>query len=761
MSDIKDYFNNNIDSNENFSLREQLEYYFNYWKFILGAALLSLIAAFIYIKYSTPIYQSSTSVLIKKDKSGSLLDASILEEFSLGSSGSGHIDDEIQVMNSIPIVTSVVKELKLNVQIFRKTELTKKSIELYKTAPFDVIQFESDTVHSETIFFAVNIKDSKTFSVEDEDGHKKDYKFGDKILIENKYFTLIPNKRFLKQDKMFFQYTYDVIVDPIDQVVNKYRTILKADVASKTSNVITISLNLNIQEKANDFLNKLVENYIKVAMEDKKEIAINTADFIDERLKVLDQELSSLEKNVESFKIENKLTDIASEAKQFLVGQSEIEKHINENYIQLELIQYMLDYINKNNSGLIPDNIGIKDVTLVSTIQSHNELYLKYKEFLNYNTEDNPIALALVEGINNMRENLQNGLENQKKSLEISLKSYAGIDRNLDSKLREIPKQEREFREINRPQQTKELLYLFLLQKREESKIASISILPNAKVINKANGLRTPVSPKKGITFILFLIMGTLVSIIGIYITKLLNNKIYSLQDLEKISSIPVIGSISRGDIKERKILEKNDRSSIAESFRLLVTNLDFITTNNTGKARSIVVSSTISGEGKSFVSSNLATFLAHSGNKVVLVGLDLRAPKLDEFFTVNSKVGITHFVKDNKITVDDIVFKSDVSNNLDLVFSGLIVPNFMEMTKSKRLKELFESLYTNYDYIIVDSAPIGLASDTLMFSNFADLCLYVVRADYLDKRLIDVSEILKRENRFKNITLLLNDVDM
>jgi tyrosine-protein kinase Etk/Wzc len=762
MSDFKDYFNEEYSIKQaDSSLRDFLEYYLNYWKVIVFCVAIALTIAFVYIKYATSIYESSTTLLLKKDKSGSFSDSSLLQEFSFSGGTSSFIDDEIQVLKSIPLVTSVVRNLQLNVSVFRETELTKKRVELYKKAPFNILQYEDSIDLNQTLAFRIKIISNDRFYLNSDKDSSREYKFGQKITINNNQFTVLPNENFLSADNSFSENDFEVVILPLHQVVNSYRGIIKVEAASKASNVINISLNSNIQQKAKDFLDKLVADYIQLAIDDKKEIAINTADFIDERLKVLDGELSELEKNVESFKTKNKLTDITSEAKQFLIGQSEIEKQINENYIQLELIDYMLDYMSKNNEGLIPDNIGIRDASLLSTIQSHNDLYLKYKDNLRSVMPKNPVVVSLLNAIQDIRSNLLTGLQNQKQTLEISLKSYENLDSNFNQKIREIPKQEREFKEINRPQQTKEQLYFFLLQKREESKIASISILPSAKVINKANGLSMPVSPKKSLIFSVFFILGLLIPLIGIYIAKLLNNKIYSIHDLEKVSSIPVIGSISRGDMKERKIIEKNDRASIAESFRLLVTNLDFLTSNQDNKARTIVVSSTISGEGKSFVSANLAAFLAHSGNKVVLVGLDLRAPKLDEFFDVESKLGITHFIKDSNVSVNDIVVSSDVSHNLDLVFSGLIVPNFMEMTKSKRLKELFDTLGSSYDYIIVDSAPVGLASDTLMFSNFADLCLYVVRADYLDKRLIDVSERLKKENRFKKITLLLNDVDM
>jgi capsular exopolysaccharide synthesis family protein len=245
-----------------------------------------------------------------------------------------------------------------------------------------------------------------------------------------------------------------------------------------------------------------------------------------------------------------------------------------------------------------------------------------------------------------------------------------------------------------------------------------------------------------------------------LYVVQLLNNKIYNISELEKNTNIPIIGSISKGSQTERKLLDKNDRTSIAESFRLLVSNLDFIVNTNK-KAKTILFTSTISGEGKSFISANLASFLAHSGNKVVLVGMDLRAPKLDEFFEQTKPFGITHFIKDKEMTIDQIICHSKTTENLDVVFSGVIVPNFLEMTKSDRLQALFDALNEKYDYVIVDSAPVGLASDTLFFAGFMDMCLYVVRANYLDKRLLDVSGRLKKENRFKNMMMILNDVDM
>lgn len=756
MTDYHDFFEDNDSKQNNVNLKENIEKYLIHYKWFLFSIAIFLVIGFLYVRYKNPQYQATTTILLKKDKGGVMSDFSLMQDLGFGSSNS-FIDDEIQIIKSIPIISSVVRDLQLNVQYYKRTEITKRLVEVYNNKPFGVLVKKIDSTNTNPINFSIEIIDNKEFIYVDSSANEKRMQYGQNIIIGNNIFTILPDLNNLKN---YPQAYFEIVINPFDEVVESYRSNLIVEPISKTSNSILISLKSNLLEKSKDVLNNVVTRYISDAINDKNKIAKATAEFIDNRINFLDKDLNKLEKSVEVFKRENKLTDITSEAKQFILGQSEIEKKINETSLQLSLVKYMSEYLNDNKEELIPSNIGLQEPNIVLNIDKYNQFLLRKKNLLKTSTESNPNVMTLNYNLNEIRNIIEEGLKNQKSSLLITLRNFSEQDQLVNSKISNIPRQEREYRDIFRQQQTKEALFLFLLQKREEATISAVSALPSAKVINHAYGGKKPVSPIKSLILLICIVAGFIIPFLIIYIKNALDTKIKDSKQLERLINIPILGNIARGENNERKIFSKNDRSTVGESFRLLVANLEFMLNDNK-TCKSILVTSTISGEGKSFVSSNLAANLAFSGHKVVLIGLDLRVPKLDEYFNITSKYGVTHYIKNNDLVVDDLLNKIEGIDDLQVINSGLILPNFIDIIKNNRLQELINELQERYDYVVIDSAPIGLVSDTLLLNNIADLCLYVVRADYLDKRLLEVPEKLKKDNRFKDMILLLNDVDM
>ncbi|MDR6967869.1 capsular exopolysaccharide synthesis family protein [Flavobacterium arsenatis] len=756
MTDYQDFFEDNTKTESNVSLKESIEKYTIHYKWFILSILLFLIFGFFYIRYTEPQFDTTTTILLKKDKGGVLSDLTLMPDMGFGSNNS-FIDDEIQIIKSIPVVSSVVNELKLNVKYYNRTEITKRFVEVYKQKPFELMIKSNDSMSIENLIFYIEIQDQNNFVLIDESGKESNLKFGQSFNLDNHKMVLIPNLLMLSKYKSSY---FKMEIKDFDEVVDVLRNDLIVEPISKTANSILIKLKSNLPEKSEDVLNKIVLHYINDAINDKNRIALKTAEFINNRIVVLNEDLTKLEKNVEEFKTENKLTDISSEAKQYILGQSEIEKKINETQIQLSLVKYMRDYLDNNPDELIPSNIGLQEPNIVLNIEKHNQLFSLKRNYLKVSTEFNPEVITLTNTLEDIRGVIVEGLKNQKSSLTITLNNFKKQDNIVNSKIGNIPRQEREYRDIFRQQQTKEALFLFLLQKREEATISAVSALPSAKVINHAYTAKKAVSPVKPMILLICIVIGFIIPFLFIYIKNVLDTKIKDSKQLEKLINIPILGNIARGENSERIILKKNDRTTVGESFRLLVANLEFLL-NDTKKCKSILITSTISGEGKSFVSSNLAANLAFSGHKVVLIGLDLRVPKLDEYFKITSKFGVTHYIKDDQLVLDDIINKIDGIEHLDVINSGLILPNFIDIIKNNRLNDLITQLKEKYDYVIIDSAPVGLVSDTLLLNTVADLCLYVVRADYLDKRLLEVAEKLKKDKRFKDIILLLNDVDM
>ncbi|RZK07560.1 MAG: polysaccharide biosynthesis tyrosine autokinase [Flavobacterium sp.] len=756
MTDYQDFFEDNANTESNVSLKESIEKYTIHYRWFILSILVFLVFGFFYIRYTEPQFDTTTTILLKKDKGGVLSDLTLMPDMAFGSNNS-FIDDEIQIIQSIPVVSSVVNELKLNVKYYNRTEIAKRFVEVYKEKPFELIIESIDSTSAENLTFFIEIQNGSNFMLIEESGKETNLKFGQNFTVENKKMMVIPNLKVLPKYKNGY---FKMEIEDFDETVDELRTDLTVEPVSKTASSILIKLKSNLPEKSEDLLNNIVLHYINDAINDKNKIALKTAEFINNRIIVLNEDLTKLEKNVEVFKTENKLTDISSEAKQYILGQSEIEKKINETEIQLSLVKYMRDYLDNNPNELIPSNIGLQEPNIVLNIEKYNQLFSLRRNYLKVSTESNPEVVTLANTLEDIRGIIVEGLKNQKSSLTITLNNFKKQDNIVNSKIGNIPRQEREYRDIFRQQQTKEALFLFLLQKREEATISAVSALPSAKVINHAYTAKKPVSPIKPLVLLICIIIGFFIPFIVIYIKNALDTKIKDSKQLERLINIPILGNIARGENSERKILSKNDRSTVGESFRLLVANLEFLLNDNK-ECKSILVTSTISGEGKSFVSSNLAANLAFTGHKVVLIGLDLRVPKLDEYFKITSKYGVTHFIKNNDLAVDDLFNRIEGVGHLDVINSGLILPNFIDIIKNNRLNELISELKQRYDYVIIDSAPVGLVSDTLLLNTIADLCLYVVRANYLDKRLLEVPEKLKKDKRFKDMILLLNDVDM
>lgn len=764
MSDYKDLFIDNDqhhNNNDNIDFKENLEKYLAHYKWFLLSIFLCLILGIVFIKYAKPVYQSTATILLKKDKSGGPLnEISMLQDLGVGA-GNNFVEDEIQIIKSIPIISNVVGKLNLNIKCYKKTSITHKVIEVYsKSLPFYIVHKKLDSSRVINSEIKIKFTDKNQFTVSSDSVSNQKYRLGQTIKIGADELIFVPKADYNKlvTKDVVEAMEYNIMVIPFDIAVDNYRNDIQVNQISKTSNAVELSLKSEIQAQGRDILNVLVQEYIANGIVDKNQVALKTAEFINKRIVVLDDELNVLEKNVENFKKQNNLTDIVSEAKLFVEGHAEIETKIQNNNIQLGLIKYMQDYLSKTKEDLIPTNIGLSDLTLAKNIEMYNELLLKKRMFAKSVTAQNPEWINLANSVVSLRKNIIDALENQRKSFEITSSNLQSQNTKINSKISDIPVQERKFREIYRPQQTKEALFLFLLQKREEATITSVSTLPSAKIINKANGLFEPIFPKKSLILGVFLFIGILIPFLIIFIGQLLDTKIHNIGQLEKLTSVPIIGNVAKGTNKTRSIVEKNDRTNVGESLRHLIANLNFVTNN--AKNSTILVTSTMSGEGKSFVAANLATYLAHSGYKVVLLGLDLRAPKLYEYFNIDKAKGITHFITDKNLTVKDIINPIREVPNLDLIDSGFIIPNFNEIIQTTRLTDLVEELKKTYDYVIFDTAPVGLVSDTLHLNNLADLCLFVVRANYLDKRMLFVVEKIKTDKRFKKINLILNDVD-
>ncbi len=757
MSNFPDIFNQNQAPQDDINLKDLLYRYLSYWPWYVLCVVLFMATGYIYLKYQPNIYEANASVLIDSKPNNPFSD--MRGSASMVFIQKDALEDEIQIMKSLPVLTKTAKALNLNIQLSYKAKLTKRTLEIYDNAPI-AIEVLSDNQLYQSVNFKFKHQDPTSFQLTfGEDDSSTTHKYNQQIKVNEELSVIIKNtshagnKNLLKEE-------ISVSISNLENAAFGLVGQIKAEPASKQSSSIFLSMRSTNFQKAKDVLDEVCRQYFDNSVNHKKQSLSNTAEFIKERIILLDDELRSIETEIKEYKQQNRLTDIVTESQFF---SSNIEK-INDKTFDVEMQLNLLNAINQrlmsNENEVLPINQGVSDAGINASIAKYNELAMSLKNLSENLTPLNPERLATERFLKEAKKSILDGLQNQKRLLELTLRGIKAEGNLVDQKVRSIPKIENEMRDIQRRQQTKEALFLYLLQKREEVAITMTTLVPNAKTINYAHGIAVPVAPKKPIILLAFLIAALLLPTAVIYLRDLLDTKIHTIEQLEKISTIPNMGLIPSYNTENRVLLDLNDRSSTSEAIRLLLTNTEFILSDNHA-CKTILLTSTFSGEGKTFLAANVASFLAHSGKKTMLLGFDLRAPKINEFFEYKNTLGITHFIKDLKVNIEDVIINiPGYDNKLNVIHAGVTVPNFVELLKNSRIEELFVYLKKEYDYLVIDSAPVGLVSDTLNLAKYIDLSLFVFRAHQFEKSDVVVSNKLFKENKLKQLYSVLNDVD-
>lgn len=757
---------NNImqeDQEQDFQIRVVVDQYVSHWKWFVLGVCISLFIAYMYLRYSIPQYKASTTILVKDEKKGGL--ASELSAFKdMGiSGGKNNIDNEIEILKSRTLVESTVKKMNLNIALMVEGKVI--NAEVYKNAPIRVrfINQKPGFFENSMVFKYLPIT-SESFKLEDKTEKvildtKKEFRYGQPI--GTKYGTLVIHKSLsITKDDIANDKSISILIHPLENIVASFRARLNVAPLSKTSSIVELSIVDPVLEKAEGFLDNLVRNYNEDAVADKNFISENTSKFIANRLAIITEELDGVEQDVESFKTTNQLTDIESEAKLFIEGSSEYDKKGVEMDIQLNVIASMLDFMNKSKkTDLLPTNIISGDGDAAALISSYNQLVLDRNRILKSATEANPAMVKMDQQLSSLKSNIVESLSRIQSSLKIQKRDLNRQEGLFNQKVVKIPTQERQFRVIARQQKVKEELYLYLLQKREETAISLSTTEPNARVVDVAKGSKAPVAPKKNIIYLGALLLGLLIPFAIIYLIDLLDTKVKSRLDIEGKIGIPFIGDIPTSE-SHSEIIKSESRTSSAEALRIIRTNLEFMINNvPEGIAKTIFLTSTFPKEGKTFVSVNLAATFALSGKKVLLIGMDIRNPKLDEYLILPDR-GVTNYLSSKELKLEDLIVKHDDYEDFYILPAGVIPPNPAELLMNKKVDVMFETLKKQYDYIIVDTAPVSLVTDTLLIAKHADCFVYVVRANVLEKKMLNIPKTLYRENRLPNMCVVLNDTD-
>ena len=760
---------------ENIDVKELLFKYLIHWPWFVGAVVACLIAAWVYLHMSTPVYNISATVLIKDDKKGGSAGMlSGLESLGLDGmiSSSQNIDNEIEVLRSKTIVKEVVEDLGLYISYTDEDEFPSRN--LYKTSPVQVslTPQEADLLEEPMIVeMALQPQGSMDVTVKiDDDKYQKHFEKLPAVFPTDKgtlAFFLTPDS--VLSSKRTSEETTDSekTTRNITATINKPLAVAKwycknmtIEPTSKTTSVAVISLKNSNVERGKDFINKLLEMYNINTNNDKNEVAQKTAEFINERISIISKELGSTEKDLESFKRGAGITDLTSDAQIALTGSAEYEKKRVENQTQINLLQDLQKYMQNEGYEVLPSNIGLQDVNLAAAINRYNDVLVERKRLLRTSTENNPTIINLDTSISAMKENVQVSLDRVLRGLFIT---KADLDREANRysrRISEAPGQEREFVSIARQQEIKAGLYLMLLQKREENAITLAATANNAKIIDDAIADDAPVSPRSKITYLIALILGVGIPVGVIYLLELTKFKIEGRADVEKLTSAPIVGDIPLTDEKQGAIaVFENQNNLMSETFRNVRTNLQFMLGND---KKVILVTSTVSGEGKSFISGNLAISLSLLGKKVVIVGLDIRKPGLNKVFNISKREqGITQYLANPEKNLMDLVQLSDVSKNLYILPGGTVPPNPTELLARDGLDKAIETLKKNFDYVILDTAPVGMVTDTLLIGRVADLSVYVCRADYTRKNEYTLINELIDGNKLPNLCTVINGLDL
>ncbi len=762
------YENNmNEQDEEKINYQELLFRYIIHWPWFVASVLVCLIGAWVYLHFQTPVYQVSASIMIKDDKKGG--GSTDLENLGIGGviTSTQSIDNEIEVLRSKTILKEVVNNLELYITYYDEDEFPKK--ELYQTSPVivNLTAQEADKLPGSALL-AMKLSPEGVLDVNLKVGLKE----------YNQRFEKLP--AVLPTDAGTFGFALKdslsggqmeghkgerhirAVVSRPFGVAKGYQEALSIAPTSRTTSVAVVSLmNTNIQ-RARDFINKLIEMYNRNTNNDKNEVAEKTREFINERIKIIDEELGSTEDKLEAFKRNAGLTDISSDAQLAVSGNAEYEKRRVDNGTQINLVRDLIKYINNpsNEYELLPGNIGLSDAGLTTQIGRYNELIIERKRLLRTSTESNPMIVNLDTSIRAMKSNVQAAINGTLQGLLIvkaDLEREAG---RFSRRISDAPGQERQYVSIARQQEIKAGLYLMLLQKREENAITLAATANNAKIIDEPVATGGPLSPKPNMIYMIALVLGVGLPVSVIFLIGLTKFKIEGRGDVEKLTRLPIIGDVPLTDEKAGSIaVFENQNTLMSETFRHIRTNLQFMLENN---QKVILVTSTVSGEGKSFISSNLAISLSLLGKRVVIVGLDIRKPGLNKIFNIPRKEqGITQYLSNPEKNLMDFVQASDVSKNLYILPGGTVPPNPTELLARDGLDKAIETLKKNFDYVILDTAPVGMVTDTLLIGRVADLSVYVCRADYSRKAEFTLINELAADNKLPNICTVINGLDL
>lgn len=745
-----------------------------HWKWFVLSLIICMGSAMIYLRYKTPVYQAYAKLLIKDDDSrGRGGKSGVLTTSNLGiMSNSTGIDNEMEILSSLSIAQQAVRDLKLYVNYSLEGKV--KDHLIYNSEPISV---DLDPSHLEKLNYPISLEINRKGSSYTVTGEYLNPKTGVKNSIE-KTITSFPTRIDTKTGIITLQLNGDrgllpegralkvTILSP-KSVAAKYAGSLSVSQTSKTTTIAELVLKDESPQRAVDYLRQLAICYNRQANEDKNEIAVRTEEFINGRLEKINAELGSTEGSLEEYKKRNNMVELKMNAAQAVQNQDVYSQKLAEANTQMALLNSISEYMNdpSNKYQTLPSNVGLSDASATSLIDKYNDIVITRNRLLRSASESSPTVTPLTAQLDDLTSSIKRAMIQARKSMEIERNNIANMYGRYASQTNATPEQERILTQIGRQQDVKSGLYLMLLQKREENSISLAATADKGKLIDDPQYMGK-VSPKNSMIMLIALILGLAIPAGIIFVINFMRYKIEGHDDVAKLTSLPIIADVAiaseTAKTKADIVVHENQNNQMEEVFRSLRTNLQFVMAEN---EKVILFTSSTSGEGKTFTAANLAVSFALLDKKVVLVGLDIRKPRLAELFEINDhQHGITNLLTQPDPTAADVkkqILKSGISNNLDILMAGPIPPNPAELVARKSLDQVIDILKETYDYVLIDSAPVGLVTDTLQIGRVANATVFLCRADYTPKEAFDYINDLAKEKKLPNMCVVINGIDM